>query len=103
MDNILGIIGAAVLGLIGVFVLRGRTPKDERPSPGATAWARNKARERAAEAARRREAADDQAIREVGNRPHTDDPVRDLEARLGSTRPHRDGDGAVGPPTSGDS
>ncbi len=109
LEIILGVLGAILALLFGRKLLGRGSPA--APAQGATEQVRaaerlaEAARTGAARAAQAREAADDAAIQEVGSRPHTDDAVADLEARLGGTRPIRPvgwiGYGSHKPPTPG--
>lgn len=88
MDNLLAGAGAALLALVGWFVLRGRAPRNDgrprRPTdPGNSAALRERIR-------RSEEAKARDKLKEVDNRPHSGDAAADLEARLGTGN---DGDG----------
>lgn len=99
--QIIGIGGVAV-GILALLrrlgLLRGAGSAGKRLGQGL-GRARDAARTRESEAHRKREAADDAAIEEIENRPHTDDPARDLADRLyGSGR----GASGTGQRASGD-
>lgn len=92
-DTLFGALGAVIAGVLGWLVLRfkGGFPKRAAEPPRSETEAVQRAgalaeaeRKTAAQASEAREAADDAAIQEVGSRPHTDDAVADLEARLRS-------------------
>lgn len=91
MDSLLGIAGAAVLGLIGWFVLRMRSPRDDQPvwrpgGPSGSAARREEIR-------RSEEAKVRDKLKKVDDRPSTGDAAADLEARLGGGAANGDGPG----------
>lgn len=97
MDNIIGAVGAVLLGIVGFFVVRKRSQSNDHPGPRPTVPTdlaeRVDALRKADDAKRRAE------LEEINNRPHTDDAVADLESRLGYGRPHRGSAGESSAPS----
>ena len=85
MDNtLLGGIAGVCLFLIGRVFMRNRGSQKNPRDAVDLADQENERRVREATAREKRKRADAEAKAKIDARPHTDDPVADLEARLGN-------------------